>query len=42
MELVLELEQVFGVELSADDVFGLEDFPTARTVLRRHGITFEA
>ena len=39
MELVLELEQAFGVELSGDDVFELEDFRTARAILGRHGIT---
>jgi acyl carrier protein len=42
MELVVELEQAFGVALSADDVFGLEDFRTARAILSRHGINVGA
>ena len=39
MELVLELENAFGVTLSEDDVFELKDFPTAREILGRHGVS---
>ena len=39
MELVLELEAVFNVELSGDDVFALEDYRTSQAILARHGIS---
>jgi acyl carrier protein len=39
MELVLEIEQAFGITLTEEDVLGLDDFPSAKAILERHGIS---
>jgi acyl carrier protein len=38
LRLVLELEQVFGVTLSDDDVLGIASLRDVEAVLTRHGV----
>ena len=40
MQLVMEVEGVFDVMLSTEDVLALSSFQAAREILERHGVTF--
>lgn len=42
MQLVSELEDVFDVELDAEEIVTMSDFESAQEVLARHGVTFSA
>jgi len=40
MQLVMEIETVFDIMLSTEDVIALSSFDAAQTIVTRHGIAF--
>ena len=42
MALIAEIEEVFDIMLSTDEVIGLSSFHRAKETLAKHGIRFEA
>jgi acyl carrier protein len=39
MALVVEIEDTFDVELTADEIIGMDSFESALTILSEHGVT---
>ena len=40
MQLVVAIEGAFDVMLETEEVLALSSFPEARSILRKHGVTF--
>ena len=41
MALVAEIESKFDIMLDTDDVIGMSSFPVAKTILAKHGVSFD-